>query len=243
MELRGHRVLELRFDPLREHGDDRHEREPDHQRGGGRRSPSGISHRVRTGEGAGDAADQLGGTAEDRGERTGNARRHHRDTDEEAEDADAEQDQAVPGRESAPERAEENHCERDSADDKCDHRPEAGEPRRRQDRAFAHGRDRRHAGRPDGRPQACEERDDDPERHRDDHRAPREHEPPLRQVGPERLEEGVEPLGEREPDEQADERCERPEHEPFDDHRRAVPDDLLRPPRGASRTRACAGRS
>ena len=46
----------------------------------------------------------------------------------------------------------------------------------------------------------------------------REHEPALRQIGPERLEERVEPLGEREPDEEPDQRRERAEHEPLDDH-------------------------
>ena len=38
-------------------------------------------------------------------------------------------------------------------------------------------------------------------------------EPALRQIGPERLEERVEPLREREPDEQADQRGDSAEHE------------------------------
>ena len=62
------------------------------------------------------------------GERADEARRHHRDADEEAENADPEQQQAVADRQPVPERAVDDQRERDSADDQRDDGAEAGEP-------------------------------------------------------------------------------------------------------------------
>ena len=48
-----------------EHRDDGHEREPDHQRGGGRRGAARVADRVRAGQLAGDAADAARRAADD----------------------------------------------------------------------------------------------------------------------------------------------------------------------------------
>ena len=54
---------------LAEHGDERDQREPDHQRGRGRGGPARVPRRVLAGELAGGAADARAGRAEDGGER------------------------------------------------------------------------------------------------------------------------------------------------------------------------------
>ena len=55
-DLVGHGRLDRGTQAGAEHRDDRHEREPDHQGGGGRRGPAGIARGVRSGQLAGHAA-------------------------------------------------------------------------------------------------------------------------------------------------------------------------------------------
>ena len=69
--------------PCAEHGDERDEREPDHQRGRGRGRAAGVAHDVLARERA--RRRRRGGAAgqpDERGERPDEARREHRDADE-----------------------------------------------------------------------------------------------------------------------------------------------------------------
>ena len=82
-----------------------------------------------------------------------------------------------------------------------------------QRRAFAHGGDRRHAGRADRRPQAGKERDEDPDEQRDDDRPRLQQEPLVREREADHVEELEEPFREREAGEETDDRCDRSDDE------------------------------
>ena len=92
------------------------------------------------------------------------------------------------------------------------------EPRLRERRTLPHGRDRRHARRADGGEQPGEERDAHPDDERDDHRPGREDAVGGREVGPEALEQGLDPLREDHSESQPDERGEQPDDERLEDH-------------------------
>ena len=105
------------------------------------------------------------------------------------------------------------------------------EPPRRQRRALAHGRDRRHAGRADRGPQAREQRHDDAdERVRRRRSASAKTSPVFGSVKPTASKSLNEALAEPEPDEQPDDRREDAHHEPLDHDE---PQHLA--PRGAER--------
>ena len=142
-----------------EHGDDGHEREPDHQRGGGRRGAARVADGVGAGELAGDAAGAARRPADDAGERLHEARGEQRDAGEQPEHAAAEQQ-----RDAAPLTPPANMPAAIAASEASDDAEPGlgrvrGEPRRRQRRALADRRDRRHAGRPARRQDAGEQRD------------------------------------------------------------------------------------
>ena len=127
--------------------------------------------------------------------------------------------------------AEREHGERD--DEARDVRREAREPAARQRRALADGGDRRHARRSDRREEAGDERHERPDEQRDDDRAGGEDGLGLGQVEVQRLEELVQPDGEREAAEEADHRGAEADHERLEDH---GPEHL--PPRRAERAQA-----
>ena len=113
----------------------------------------------------------------------------------------------------------------------------------RQGRALAHGGDRRHAGRAHRRPQAREQRDEDADEQRHDHRPGLQREPVVGQREADRVEQPEEALGERDPEQAARSPTRsRPSRAP----RRspcAAPGGARRRGCAAWRTRACAGRS
>ena len=81
-------------------------------------------------------------------------RRDDRDGHEREEHAETDEQQPLPGCEPRADDTADHECgHRAGAGEQPGDRCEAGEPRRRQDCAFANRRDRRHAGRPDRRPQ------------------------------------------------------------------------------------------
>ena len=120
--------------------------------------------------------------------------------------------------------------------------PESREPRLRQRRALADGGDRRHASRPDRRPQAGDERDEDADE-RETTIVLSGREPAVRQREADLVEQPEEALREPEPEQQPDERCEHADDERFDHDR---PQNLAAGARrssAASRTLAFAARS
>src|SRR5438445_160718 len=184
-EDRVDRVLEARREPGSENGDERHEREADHQRRRGGSGALRVPHRVAAGERSGRAADANRRPPEHTRERRHERLREHRDTDERRRRADADREQPIGGRDAADEEADEHEGDRAADRDQGRGDAEAREAGRRQDGALAHGRDRRDARRADRRPQGRDERDDDPDDERDDDRPRRADGARLRQVDPE----------------------------------------------------------
>ena len=150
----------------------RDEREPDHQRGGGRRGPARVADRVGAGQLAGDAAGAARRPAHHAGERLDEARREQRDAREQPEHADAEQQ-----RRRAPALTPLANM---PADDRRQRRERARRARSWSECAanfdggqhgtLADRRDRRHAGRPPRRQDAREQRDAGADEQRDDDR-------------------------------------------------------------------------
>ena len=87
-------AAEARRDAGGEHRDQRDERQPDHQRGGGRRRALRVAARVVARERTRSAAQARRRPAERPGERADEALREHRDADEDQERADAHRDAA-----------------------------------------------------------------------------------------------------------------------------------------------------
>jgi hypothetical protein len=140
-----------------------------------------------------------------------------RDADEEEQRAERERDEHTrnPVREEQPvgdqrERQQEQHGRHP--------RGPPREARARQNSAFAHGRDRRHARRLDRREEPGEQRHDHACEQRDDNRPRREHGTALRQVGAERDEDRVEALGDREAEEEPDQGGRQADRERLDEH-------------------------
>ena len=104
---------------------------------------------------------------------------------------------------------------------KCRESTKALKPARWQHRTLTNRGDRRHARRSDSRSQGCDQRDQDADDERNDDRPRLEHRARLRQVDPERDKQRVEALREREPEEQADDRCDDADHERLEHHRGA----------------------
>ena len=90
---------------------------------------------------------------------------------------------------------------------------------RRQDRALAHGRDRRHARRADRRAQAREHRHDVPTTSETIDRPPREHGPFFGRSSPNALKSSSSPFASSEADEEPDHRGEHADDERLQDHR------------------------
>jgi hypothetical protein len=151
------------LDTLGDDGEGGHEREADHQCSGSGSGASWVAHRVGAGERAGGAGDPSRWSAEQSGERPRDAGRDRRNAEEQDAHAEAEQEQAAPAGKRRDEAAEGGEHDPERAERKRGSGPEAGEPRGREDRAFADGRDRRDAGGTRGGAKAREYRDGDPE--------------------------------------------------------------------------------
>ena len=178
------------------HRDERDQREADHQRRGGRGGARRVAHRVLAGEPAGDAAEAGAGSADartpaggrrasrpSRRRRTGRARRAI-EREQPRLDVDAVGEQAV--REQPDRASATTPTGRD--------RLVAGEPRLRQHRALAHGRDRlRRASRGAPGRRLASERDQRADGEADDDRPRSEDRATVRQLDARRLEQRVSP--------------------------------------------------
>ena len=101
-ELLAKRVLVARQQRLAEDGDERDERQPDHQRGRRRRRAARIAHGVLLREPSGDAAEPSGGKADDLGEWANEPRCDRGQADEDAERAEADPECTHAGETSSP---------------------------------------------------------------------------------------------------------------------------------------------
>ena len=160
VDLVGDRRLRRGVEARAEHRHDRHEREPDHERGGGRRGPAGIADGVGAGQLAGDAAGAARRPADHAGQRLDEPRREQRDAGEQPEHAAAEQQRDRDRRSTPPAKmpteiaAIERPATPRPALSEC-----AASRDGRQRRALADGRDRRHARRPPRGQDARDQRD------------------------------------------------------------------------------------
>ena len=125
-----------------------------------------------------------------------------------------------------------------------DRRPEAGEAARRQRRSLAHGGDRRHAGRADRRPEARDQRHDDPdERARRRSSGSRTASPLFGSVNPTASKSLNSPFASASPRNSPTIEATIAHDERLDDAPRRAPGAATRRASAASRTRACAARS
>ena len=179
--------------PVGEHRDEGDEGDADHQRRRGRGGPAGVPHGVPARQLARGAADRPRRQADERCERTDEARRDHGHADEEEDHAARDGEQPGRGVQVVLEHrvAEQEEREPDHGD--RDVRDEGRESRLRQREALAHGRDRRDARRANGREEPGHERDDRPDEQGDDDRASGVDHVRGRELEVERLEELVQP--------------------------------------------------
>ena len=170
-ELCAQRVLVADEQRSAEDGDERDEREPDHQRGRGRGGATGVADRVLLRQPARRAAEPCGRQADDVGERTDEARRDGGEADEETEGPQPDPKHPRRRRDPFAEHSVNQSSNREGGDDEPEHerlprRPLHDHP------AFPHRCDRRDAGRPNSGPHRRDQRHERPRQHRD-HRRPR----------------------------------------------------------------------
>ncbi len=179
--LRGDRVVgvvpdlvdgapERRGDSRGEDGDERHERKTDHQRRGSRcgalRVPPSVVLRERSRR----TAEAPRGPAEGAGERPDEAHREYRDADEDQQRTEAHPQQHGGGAEVLAEQAVEQRGKAEQCEAGRAERAEPREARLRQCCALANRGDRLHARRTDCGPEAGDQRHQDADEQRDDHR-------------------------------------------------------------------------
>ncbi len=210
---------ERRDDPGRERGDERHEREPDHQRGRRRRRPLRVPASVVAGQEPCRSAHLRGRPPEQLCERTNEARGEERDPEEDEQRAEPHPDEDLRRVEAASEEAVD---ERREAGARHEHRAdpaEAGESSGRKRRPLPHGGDRRHASRTNRRAQARDQGDEDSRDERDDRRPRLEHEPRVREREADQIEEAEQTSGEQQAEEQTDDGGHHADDESLDEDR------------------------
>ena len=163
LDLALDRVAVRHAQAVGEHGDERHERDPDHQGSGGGGRAARVALRVPLGDRPGRAAHVPRGETDQAHERTDEPRGEHRDPDEQREDADAEQGEPVAGADAVRERPVGEREHRKGDDEARDVRREVREPPARQRRAFSDRRDRRHPRRANRREETGDQRHERPD--------------------------------------------------------------------------------
>ena len=208
----------MRAQACGQHGDERHEGEPDHQRRCGRRRARRVAHGVGAGERARGAPDALGGPSQPAHEPGDEARGEHRDADEQDQRPDADRQQ-VRSRGARSEQAEQHQRDRRAERRQGGQGAQPREACGRQHRALAHGRDRRHARGAQGGAQRGQQRYEHPHDQRHSHRARGENRARVRQIDAEGDQQRVEPLRQREAEQEPDQRGEQADCERFEQHR------------------------
>ena len=149
LEHRVDGVLERRLQSGGEHGDERDEREPDHERGRGRRGPlTGFASRCPRASSPGAPPKRAAGQPSDARERRDEHLREQRDAEEHRGGPDADGEQALRRRERADEEADEHERDRAADDRESDGRDRRAGEQRLEDGALAHGGDRRRRASP-----------------------------------------------------------------------------------------------
>ena len=178
----------------------------------------GLRTELRRASAPGGAADPPRRQPDDGRERPDELRRDHRDPDEQQDHAAGDRQEPLRRVDVVGEHrvAEQEQRERDQRE--RDVRGEAVPAALRQLCSLADGRDRRDARRADRGEEPGDHGDDRPDEERDDHRPRRVHRLRLRKPEPERAEQRLEPLGERDAEREPDEGREEPDHERLEQH-------------------------
>ena len=180
--------------PEPEHGHERDEREPDHERGGGGRRAARVANRVGLGQLARDSSPTARGPAHHAGQRLHQAGQKQGDGHEESEHPAGHQER----RENPGHAAENGHGERQQGADEHSH-PGLGrvrrEPGARQHRPLSHRRDRRNASGPARGQDAGDQGDSGAEEDGHPHRARLDDRAGLGQLEPEHGEQRHQALG------------------------------------------------
>ena len=197
------------MDAVAEHGHERDEREPDHQRRRGRRRPRRIPHGILRRERTGCAAELARRPTENGRQQRDETGRDARGARDQRESAEREREQraarAEPvARHGVAERERGEHEQRDADEGRL----AASHPLRQN---TACGRDRRNPRRARRRNDPGNYRHDAAEQQRHDERARRVHGRGLREPEPERAEQRAQALGQAEAEEEAEHRREHAE--------------------------------